>query len=156
MDEYWLEIASPIGRLLLFGTNGSVTRVDLPANGDRPPGVPRPNAVLRRAEQQIAEYFAGRRRDFDLPIAPVGTDFQIRVWNALQTIPYGHTRSYSELAESVCNPQAARAVGSACAHNPLPIVIPCHRVVGADGRLTGFGGGLPVKKWLLEHESEHA
>jgi methylated-DNA-[protein]-cysteine S-methyltransferase len=103
--------------------------------------------------RQLREYLAGRRTAFDLPLAPEGTDFQQRVWRAVAAIPYGETRSYGEIAREIRKKAAVRAVGAANGQNPLPIVIPCHRVVGSDGRLTGYGGGLPLKKRLLELES---
>jgi methylated-DNA-[protein]-cysteine S-methyltransferase len=104
------------------------------------------------ARRQLEEYFAGSRRQFDLPLAPVGTPFQLQVWQSLAQIAFGTTWSYQQLAHSVGNAAAARAVGAANGRNPLPIVLPCHRVIGANGALTGFGGGLPIKQWLLEHE----
>ena len=110
------------------------------------------HAVLRRARAQLAEYFDGRRRQFDLPLSPRGTPFQRDVWLALAAIPYGETISYAQLATRVGRPAAMRAVGAANGRNPLPIVLPCHRVIGADGSLTGFGGGLPTKQFLLELE----
>lgn len=108
--------------------------------------------ILHQAARQITEYFAGARRDFDLPLAPDGNPFQQRVWSLLRGIPYGQTRSYGELARHLGRPGAARAVGSANARNPLPIVVPCHRVIGADGTLTGYAGGLRLKAFLLELE----
>ena len=110
------------------------------------------NAMLRRARSQLDEYFAGKRRAFDLPLSPAGTEFQRSVWTALATIPYGETISYAQLASRVGRPTAMRAVGAANGRNPLPIVLPCHRVIGADGSLTGFGGGLPTKQYLLKLE----
>jgi methylated-DNA-[protein]-cysteine S-methyltransferase len=110
------------------------------------------NPALRAARVQLQEYFAGTRRDFDLPLAPRGTEFQVRVWRALAGIPFGQTISYSQLAHRVGKPTAMRAVGAANGRNPLPIVLPCHRVIGADGSLTGFGGGLPTKRFLLQLE----
>ncbi len=107
---------------------------------------------LDRAEVQLGEYFAGTRRDFDLDLDPVGTDFQLRAWQVLRGIPYGRTLSYGEQAAEVGDPGAARAVGAANGRNPLSIVVPCHRVVAASGALTGFAGGLDVKAWLLDHE----
>jgi methylated-DNA-[protein]-cysteine S-methyltransferase len=101
---------------------------------------------------QLEEYFSGQRRDFDLELAPQGTEFQLRVWNELTRIPYGTTISYGELARRLGNPDASRAVGTANGANPIPIVVPCHRVIGADGSLTGFGGGLKAKAALLELE----
>lgn len=110
------------------------------------------NVVLQAARVQLGEYFNGQRTDFDLPLAPQGTPFQQEVWFALAAIPYGRTISYSQLAHRVGKPAAMRAVGAANGRNPLPIVLPCHRVIGADGSLTGFGGGLPTKQFLLELE----
>ena len=113
------------------------------------------DAALDAAAVQLREYFAGHRRDFELPLAPAGTAFQRAVWQALAKIPYGQTCSYAELARAVGRPKAVRAVGAANGRNPLPIVLPCHRVIGADGSLTGFGGGLPTKVALLRLESGH-
>jgi methylated-DNA-[protein]-cysteine S-methyltransferase len=110
------------------------------------------NDVLQAAEAQLHEYFSGMRIHFNLPLAPQGTAFQLTVWQELARIPYGTTISYAELALRVGNPTATRAVGAANGRNPLPIVLPCHRVIAADGALTGFGGGLPVKHLLLELE----
>jgi methylated-DNA-[protein]-cysteine S-methyltransferase len=108
--------------------------------------------VLQRTQAQLAQYFAGARRSFDLPLAPQGTDFQRSVWHALAHIPFGQTVSYLQLATRLGRPSATRAVGAANGRNPLPIVLPCHRVIGADGSLTGFGGGLPTKQFLLRLE----
>ena len=113
------------------------------------------DAALAAAAVQLREYFAGHRRDFELPLAPAGTAFQRAVWQALAKIPYGQTCSYAELARAIGRPKAVRAVGAANGRNPLPIVLPCHRVIGADGSLTGFGGGLPTKVALLRLESGH-
>jgi methylated-DNA-[protein]-cysteine S-methyltransferase len=110
------------------------------------------STVLARAEKQLAEYFASKRSTFDLPLSPDGTDFQRRVWRALETIPFGETWSYGELAKKIGNPTASRAVGAANGQNPLWIIVPCHRVIGADGSLTGYAGGMTAKKWLLAHE----
>jgi methylated-DNA-[protein]-cysteine S-methyltransferase len=109
--------------------------------------------VLRETARQLDEYFAGQRREFDLPLDPRGTDFQRSVWTALRAIPFGETRSYGELARQLGNPSAMRAVGAANGGNPISIVVPCHRVIGANGSLTGFGGGLDAKAWLLAHEA---
>ena len=153
---FWHEIDSPVGRLLLAGDGESLIQVCFPSG-------PRPlqpthdwiddAAPFRTAIAQLGEYFAGERHRFDLPLAPRGTDFQRRVWRALTEIPYGRTISYGELARRIGNPSASRAVGLANGANPLPIVVPCHRVIGADGSLTGFGGGLPIKRKLLALES---
>lgn len=110
--------------------------------------------ILENAEKQIIEYAEGRRRKFDLPLVIIGTDFQIKIWNQLAKIPWGETRTYGQVAKSAGNPKASRAVGGACNKNPIPIVIPCHRVVGSDGSLVGFGGGLDMKKKLLEMEDK--
>lgn len=101
---------------------------------------------------QLDEYFTGSRRDFDLPLDLRGTEFQVAAWRALADIPYGHTASYGQQAASIGRPKAVRAIGGANGRNPVAIVLPCHRIVGADGSLTGFGGGIAVKKWLLDHE----
>ena len=110
------------------------------------------NAALQATRAQLGEYFSGTRTNFDLPLAPQGTPFQQEVWHTLATIPYGETISYAQLAQRIGKPTAMRAVGAANGRNPLPIVLPCHRVIGADGSLTGFGGGLPTKQFLLQLE----
>jgi methylated-DNA-[protein]-cysteine S-methyltransferase len=148
---------SPIGELLLTASDSALTGVWFPGKGKvtcapvndgRGPA----NAVLARACEQLVEYFAGTRTTFAVPLEPAGTPFQRRVWEALRAIPYGATLSYSELARRLGDVRATRAVGAANGRNPIPIIVPCHRVVGADGSLTGFGGGLDRKRWLLEHE----
>jgi len=108
--------------------------------------------ALDAALSQLREYFSGARRRFSVRVAPTGTDFQQRVWRAIAAIPFGETRTYGELAAALGGPPLARAVGAATAANPIPILIPCHRVIGADGSLTGYGGGLRMKVWLLHHE----
>jgi len=110
------------------------------------------NPILEATRRQLDDYFAGSRKEFDLPLAPQGTPFQTQVWHMLATISYGQTISYAQLAQRVGKPTAMRAVGAANGRNPLPIVLPCHRVIGADGSLTGFGGGLPTKQFLLQLE----
>ncbi len=117
-------------------------------------GVTSTNALEREARRQLEEYFAGRRTTFDLPLRPNGTEFQQRVWKELLQIPYGQTATYGQIAKKIGNPNAARAVGQACNANPIPIFIPCHRVVGSNSRLTGFALGLDVKTTLLELERE--
>ena len=146
-------IPSPVGPLLLGADDDhlrliwfSTPRHPLPRSvaiegGD--------NAVLRETGAQLEAYFTGRLRAFDLPLLPVGTPFQREVWSTLAQIPYGQTWSYGDVARHIGKPQAVRAVGAANGRNPLPIVLPCHRVIGADGSLTGFGGGLPTKQFLL-------
>jgi methylated-DNA-[protein]-cysteine S-methyltransferase len=148
-------IDSPIGRLLLAGTRAALTIIDF-QSGPRPR---RPDAAwvedaqpFARAVAELREYFEGARRDFTVPLAPAGTPFQLRVWRALVEIPYGETTSYGELARRLGQPTASRAVGLANGSNPLPVIIPCHRVIGANGSLTGYGGGLPIKQRLLALE----
>jgi len=143
-----------IGVLTVAADAGGIRHVLFPENRYGPDRQEwkRDATALREAREQLLEYFDGRRTRFDLPLAPVGTPFQVKVWNALARIPFGSTWSYRDLAANVDAPKAMRAVGAANGRNPLPIVLPCHRVIGADGSLTGFGGGLPLKKFLLEHE----
>jgi len=111
--------------------------------------------LIKKAAAQIEEYLNGKRKNFSLPLVTRGTEFQMDVWRALQSIPYGETRSYKEIAELVNRPKAVRAVGMANHRNPISIIVPCHRVIGCDGNLTGYGGGLPLKKYLLELERTH-
>jgi methylated-DNA-[protein]-cysteine S-methyltransferase len=153
-------IDSPIGRLLL-GTDGeALIRIDMDVP-DRPPRdlenwtCDAAAGPLPEVARQLEEYFTGRRRVFDLPVRLEGTEFQRRAWRMLMEIPYGETRSYGEQAKRIGNPNASRAVGLANGRNPIPIVVPCHRVIGADGSLTGFGGGIERKRWLLAHEGLH-
>ncbi|GAM00363.1 methylated-DNA--[protein]-cysteine S-methyltransferase [Sphingomonas parapaucimobilis] len=150
-------MASPVGELTLVASGHGlravlwaderVGRVTLPERRNDPA-----HDVLAETVRQLSEYFAGKRRVFDLPLEPVGTDFQRAVWTGLNAIPYGETRSYAALATAIGRPGASRAVGAANGRNPLSIVVPCHRVIGANGTLTGFAGGLAVKQWLLAHE----
>lgn len=119
------------------------------------PGEARPTELTNRAANQLQEYLAGRRTAFDLPLAPRGSDFQRRVWEALQNIPYGQTRSYQDIARIVGKPSATRAVGMANNRNPIAVLIPCHRVIGKNGKLTGYAGGLALKERLLEIERAH-
>lgn len=145
-------VQSPVGLLKLSVSETALTGVWLNAEGtvDRTPA----RGLMAEVQRQLAAYFGGTLRVFSLPLALDGTPFQNSVWTALQDIPYGATCSYAELAERIGKPDAVRAVGAANGQNPIPIVIPCHRVIGKDGSLTGFGGGLPMKKWLLAHESQ--
>lgn len=149
------EIDSPVGPLLVAADESGIRRIFFPEKGRarRPEaGWARDARPFAKLRAQLAEYFAGRRRTFSVDLAPAGTAFQRATWRALTGIPYGETISYGELARRVGRPSASRAVGAANGANPLPIVVPCHRVIGADGSLTGFGGGLPVKRALLELE----
>lgn len=156
MSIHYTHVDSPIGPLLLAASDAGLHAIDFPTS--RHPARPgadwqaAPHPLLDEAGRQLAEYFAGQRRQFDLPLAPRGTAFQLEVWQALAVIPYGQTWSYAQLAAHVGRPMAFRAVGGANGRNPLPIVLPCHRVIGADGSLTGFGGGLPIKQFLLSLE----
>jgi methylated-DNA-[protein]-cysteine S-methyltransferase len=149
---------SPVGRLRLIARGGELVGIwfeqGRDANRDARRLVAGSAPVLSRARRQLEEYFRGERREFDLPIAPEGTEFQRRVWQRLCGIAYGTTTSYGALAQALGNAQASRAVGLANGSNPIPIVIPCHRVIGANGALTGFGGGLPIKSALLALERE--
>jgi methylated-DNA-[protein]-cysteine S-methyltransferase len=150
-------VDTPIGPLTLVGSDAGLRAVLFA--GDPPPAAARvgPHAVLDEAAGQLRDWFAGARTAFDLPLDLDGaTTFQRRAWLALAEIPYATTRSYGEQARVLGAPRAARAVGAANGRNPLPIVLPCHRLVGADGALTGFGGGLEVKRALLEHEAATA
>ncbi len=146
----------PIGMIGIAEDNGAICRVffgrDKVPSGYEIAETP----LIIRAAKQLTEYFKGKRMEFDLPLAPKGTDFQVAVWNALQTIPAGETRSYKEIARMVGNPKASRAVGMANNRNPIAIFIPCHRVIGQDGSLTGYAGGLPVKEYLLRLEKRDA
>jgi methylated-DNA-[protein]-cysteine S-methyltransferase len=148
-------LESPLGRLRLVTDGEALVAVDLPGYpSDAETGPHEPDhPVLREASRQLEEYFAGRRRRFELPLRPHGTTFQRKVWRALEAIPFGATRSYADLARAIGRPTATRAVGAANGRNPLAIIVPCHRVIGADGSLTGYGGGLPAKRWLLAHEA---
>ena len=143
-------IGTPVGFLRVTASEQALVRVELNADGPASPSLP--DGVLAEAVRQLREYFDGARTVFTLPLAPDGTPFQQDVWTALQAIPFGETAAYRDIATSIGRPDAIRAVGAANGQNPIPIIIPCHRVIGADGSLTGFGGGLPMKKWLLAHE----
>jgi len=148
-------IESPVGTLLLTGDGTRLNEILFP-NKDRRPDAAAEKHVepFREVTRQLAAYFEGTLKEFDLELAPQGTPFQLQVWEELQRIPYGETISYGELAQRMGNPSASRAVGAANGRNPIPIVIPCHRVIGAGGSLTGFGGGLATKRALLELEQE--
>ncbi len=152
MSSFWLELPSPVGKLVLHATDTALTRLDNHHTGSHPSGKPHPNAILEQAARELTEYFAGTRKKFTVTLAPQGTDFQMRVWQAMRKIPFGHTMSYGQLAAVVGSPAASRAVGAACGRNPLMILIPCHRVLASDGSLHGFGGGLPMKEFLLKLE----
>jgi methylated-DNA-[protein]-cysteine S-methyltransferase len=152
---YYTQIESPLGPLLLAGDENSLREIRF-VNG-RHSGKPDPAWIdspgpLQETVRQLCAYFGGEIEEFDLPLAPEGTPFQQKVWHELCEIPYGETISYGELARRIGNPNASRAVGLANGSNPIPIIIPCHRVIGSNGRLTGYGGGLPIKEKLLALE----
>ncbi len=147
---YTYTFESPIGTLNLCADENAILHLGFGDGGDN-----NPNGIILAAVQQLNEYFEGKRKCFDLPIAPNGTDFQRRVWAALQDIPYGQTRTYGELAAATGNPKACRAVGMANNRNPIAVIIPCHRVIGADGTLTGYAGGLAAKEILLTLEHKY-
>ncbi len=150
---------SPIGRLLLAGDKHRLKVVGF-STGDKARGADagweRFDEPFRKVKAQLAEYFNGERKKFDVELAPDATPFQSSVLEALQAIPYGETRSYLDIAEKIGNPKAVRAVGGANGSNPIPIIIPCHRVIGRNGTLTGFGGGLDSKRFLLDLETSHS
>lgn len=149
-------IHTEIGPLRLAASIDGLTAIefDAPLDDASPLGASATGAVnvLRKAIDQIERYFKGTLTHFTVPLAPVGTDIQVRVWDQLRRIPYASTTTYGAIARSLGDPNATRAVGLANGRNPLPIIIPCHRVIGADGSMTGFGGGIERKKWLLDHE----
>lgn len=158
MSVVFLTMDTPLGRIRLEAEEGELTGVALPGEGSTPapgavssPGEP----VLREASRQLSEYFSGDRAVFDLPLRRRGTSFQLSVWRAMDAIPFGKTASYGAVARAIGRPAAVRAVGGASGRNPLGIVVPCHRVIGSTGRLTGYGGGLAAKQWLLAHEAKH-
>lgn len=140
---------SPIGLIEIKVTAGAITSLEFVEEAREEE---RPGPVVEEAIRQLSAYFDGTRRDFDLPISPQGTDFQRLVWQHLLDIPYGQIISYQDLAKAIGKPEAIRAVGAANGQNPISVVIPCHRVLGSDGSLTGYGGGLWRKEWLLKHE----
>lgn len=150
MHEFSLE--SPIGNLKLETTGNAILRLSFNGKEFRDSNLANQPEIIRTAVQQLKEYFNGERKEFDLPLALEGTDFQLRVWENLQKISYGATTTYSELSKMMGNVKAVRAIGRANGQNPIPIIIPCHRVVGAGGNLTGYSGGLEKKKYLLRHE----
>jgi methylated-DNA-[protein]-cysteine S-methyltransferase len=158
MTLFYKEIESPVGKLKLVASANALVGVLWGGEGrDRlridTQKVEGHHPILAEAERQLSEYFAGTRTQFELPLEPRGTEFQRKVWRNLRRIPFGTTKSYVEIARSIGSPRACRAVGAANSKNPLPIVVPCHRVVGANGALTGFGGGLEIKAKLLALEA---
>ncbi len=149
---------SPLGPLLLYGTDRALWGIDFPVDGHAQKPVHgwiADRNAFPEVTHQLAEYFSRKRRTFSLPLKLGGTPFQLAVWAVLRRIPYGETRSYGEVARALGRPQAVRAVGAANGKNPIPIIIPCHRVIGANGSLVGFGGGLALKRTLLELEGSN-
>jgi methylated-DNA-[protein]-cysteine S-methyltransferase len=154
---FYTTFESPVGSLLLAGDSKALRLVSFETGKHtaRPRSDWKENrAAFAEVIRQLRAYFGGELKEFDVPLAMEGTEFQLRVWNALRAIPYGETISYAQLAERIGNPKAVRAVGLANGSNPIPIIVPCHRVIGSDGSLTGFGGGLSTKKKLLELETK--
>ncbi len=141
-------IETPIGNIKIEENDGRIVRIQ---HTDEPP-LESSNILLCEAKKQLTEYFEGKRKVFDLPLNPAGTEFQQNVWNALKEIPYGETRSYKQIAERIGKPAACRAVGMANNKNPIMIVVPCHRVIGSNGNLTGYAFGTDMKNWLLQLE----
>lgn len=154
-ELFFTHIDSPIGPLLVAGDDEALHYISFPTGHKAFSARPewhRAEAPFAEASRQLAAYFAGELRQFTLPLHLSGTDFQNSVWRHLSTIPFGETQSYGQVANALGRPKACRAVGAANGNNPLPIILPCHRVIGASGALTGFGGGLPTKEFLLRHE----
>ncbi len=143
---------TPIGTLRLVSNGIALVKIEFEGHHSADGGHQTSDAVLADCAAQLASYFAAQRRHFDLPLAAQGTPFQLSVWKALTDIPYGELRSYRDVATTIGNPAAVRAVGAANGRNPLPIVVPCHRVIGSNGTLTGFAGGLETKRFLLQLE----
>jgi methylated-DNA-[protein]-cysteine S-methyltransferase len=155
MSAIFMDTETPIGVVRVVEQDGAITRVDMSScDGfeDRACGRPGTSPLLRAAVDQLRQYFAGQRTTFELPLRPAGTAFQRAAWQALCAIPYGETRSYAQQARAVGRPTATRAIGAANGRNPIAIIVPCHRVIGSDGSLTGYAGGEAVKRWLLDHE----
>jgi methylated-DNA-[protein]-cysteine S-methyltransferase len=157
MSDVYKTMPSPVGELTLVASDRGLTAVlwedDAPLRAGPGSAIEDPrHPLLLQAQRQLEEYFAGTRRSFTVKLDPCGTPFQNKVWNALRTIPFGETRSYGQIADQIGSRKAVRAVGAANGRNPLPIIVPCHRVIGADGTLTGFGGGLAIKARLLALE----
>ncbi len=155
---YYCYLDTPIGELLLAGTEDALHMIGFPTGSMRRD--PEPDWIFKEkpfedVRSQLREYFQGERRQFDIPLSLEGTEFQLRVWRQLQQIPYGETVSYGDVAREINQPKAVRAVGAANGRNPIPIIVPCHRVIGSHGDLTGFGGGLDTKEALLRLEAEN-
>jgi len=148
-------IKAPFGNLYLYADDSHLTAITFREIDTLNAKVAENHPILNRTAQQLSEYFAGQRRHFDLPFRLQGTHFQQQVWQQLQKIAYGSTENYGQVAAAIENPKAVRAVGNANNKNPIVIVVPCHRVIGASGKMVGYGGGLTTKEWLLNHEQAH-
>jgi len=156
MTSNMIILNTEIGRIGIAESDGLLTRIYLPSElPEKDCNLHQDTPALVRAARQLMDYLAGDRKEFDLPLAPEGTCFMRGVWAVLCTIPYGEVRTYSEVARAVGSPHAARAVGLANHRNPIPIIIPCHRIIGTDGKLVGYRGGLELKSYLLRHEQAH-
>lgn len=145
-------IESPIGRVSVYERDGKIVYLEMGGEGAANAS---PSSVVTQALQELAEYFAGHRKEFKVPVHLEGTEFQRAVWREIEAIPFGQTKSYAEIAAALGKPQASRAVGGAVGSNPVALIVGCHRVMGASGRITGYSGGdgIPTKRWLLAHES---
>ena len=154
-NVFFYDYPLPVGCIEIAETVGGISRVGFRNNGKKDFNgfTVAETPLIKKAAEQLTEYFAGKRKKFDLPLVPDGTDFQRSVWQALLTIPFGETRSYGNIAALIGNPRASRAVGMANNRNPIVVIIPCHRVIGWNGSLTGYGGGLGVKQYLLDLEN---
>ena len=151
--SFFAHMGSPVGGLTLVGDGQMLLRIAFDVDAWKPgPGDVEDAGSLAPAIAQLAEYFAGRRRELTVPVRLEGTEFQKKVWSALVAVGFGEAVSYGEIARRIGSPAAVRAVGAACGRNPIPVIIPCHRAIGSDGRLTGYRGGLDAKRWLLAHE----
>ena len=157
-EIFYYLLQSPVGQLLLVGNRDGLSRLQF-QDGKHPYPIhsqwTKDRRVFENVIAQLKDYFDGKRKRFTVKLAQEGTEFQRRVWRALRTIPYGETVSYGDIAKQIGNPQACRAVGAANGNNPVSIIVPCHRVIGHNGKLVGFGGGLPIKRALLELERRH-
>ncbi len=156
--QYYKIVASPVGELKLVASDKGLCALWFDAGRNEDAGqavLNESHPTLVAAERQLTEYFDGARTEFDIPLDPQGSEFQIEVWAALSTIPYGQTISYAQQARKIGGPEKARAVGQANGKNPISIIVPCHRVIGADGKLTGYGGGTAIKEFLLTLEQKH-
>ena len=146
---------SPVGEIVIIEDKGKIVEIDIAKNNKLDNIEEKDTELLLQTEKQLKEYFEGKRFDFEIPLNPTGTEFMQSVWKALEQIPYGETRTYKEIADAVGNPKASRAVGMANHRNPIPIIIPCHRVIGSNNKLVGYGLGLDMKQYLLELKKEY-